>query len=283
MGYFSSLFTNTIKKNNAFLLKLKEKQLFHELIDFMRPKISLLVMGLAIFGHLLFAPADINILYIALWAFFATTASYAYNMITDRNEDLLNHKKLNYFVIKQKVGKRLIIIFSIISIIFSLPLTQESFLFCTFSLITGYAYSKYRIKDIFPFKNIYTAGSLIIAFWVGALNTPSNLNIVIYSIPLFVLLFIASLISDLRDYTGDKKSKIRTVPVVMGYVFTKKINYYLLLFFSAYVLILGLTKLYTPLIFIIPIYIHLTRDKPKIAHKYIMQSFMILPLGVFIF
>ena len=267
MWYFSSLITNTIKKNHAFWSKVRKKQLFHELLNFMRPKISLLVMGLAIFGHLLFSPADISMLYIALWAFFATSASYSYNMITDRNEDLLNHKKLNYFVINQNTGKILIIIFSIISILFSLPLTQKSFIFCTVSLITGYIYSKYRIKDIFPFKNIYTAGSLIIAFWVGALNTPSNLNLVIYSIPLFILLFVASLISDLRDYTGDKKSKIRTIPVVIGYIITKKINYYLLLFFSAYVLILGLTKLYIPLIFVIPIYIYLIRDKPKIAHK----------------
>lgn len=249
----------------------------------MRPKISMPVVGLAIFGHLLFAPADIDLVYIALCIFFGTSAAYSYNLITDRKEDLLNNKKLNYFATHQNIGKILVLIFSIISIIFSLPLTRESSLFCIFSLILGYIYSKYRIKELFPFKNIYTAGSLILAFWVGALNTQSNLNVVLYSIPLFVLLFVASLISDLRDYTGDKKSKIRTVPVVVGYVFAKKINYYMSLFFSTYVLMLDLTKLYILLIFVVPIYVHLMQDKSQIAHKYVMNSFIMLPLGALIF
>ena len=251
-----------------------------ELVSFTRPKICFLVTGLATSGYLLFNPIDIKLLLVAIWAFFATSATYSYNLITDKQEDMINHKKLNYFTMHHKTGMCLIASFIAISATATLFLSKASILLCIFAIITGIIYSRARIKEIFPMKNIYTAGALSIAFWTGALNAPLNSNMILYSIPITMLLFIASIISDLRDYKGDKSLGIKTVPVVIGYSNTQKIIYATILIFLSTIIFLKMDGLYALIPFTIHALLLLKQNKPNIAHKYTMMSFTYLPLGV---
>jgi len=259
---------------------ISKTHVIKELASFIRPKIPLFVTGLAVSGYILFNPINIKLLFTTLWAFFATSAAYSYNLITDKEEDLINHKKLNYFAIHDKTGKLLVASFIVISTTSSIFLSNASTILCISAIITAIIYSRARIKEMFPMKNIYTAGALSIAFWTGALNAPITSDTIIHAIPITMLLFIISLISDLRDYKGDKSLNIRTIPVVIGYKTTQKILYATAIIFLLIIAGLQLNRLYILIPFTIAAYILLIIDKPKIAHRYTMMAFTFLPIGV---
>ena len=113
----------------------------------------------------------------------------------------------------------------------ALFLSPVAVIFYVSSALSGVIYSYYRIKNIFPLKNVYTGLSLTQAFMIGAANAGLIGDMLLYTISLFLLLFVASLVSDLRDYEGDKAIGINTVPVVLGYEFTKKISFVALIIF----------------------------------------------------
>lgn len=258
-----------------------KKEHVREFVGFLRPNICLLIAGMGISGFLLFNPLNIKLLYVALATFFVGATSYSYNLITDKEEDLINHKKVNWFVTKN-TGYYLVLCFLLIGFISVLFLSYTSMIFYISAALSGAVYSYYKIKDIFPLKNIYTGMSLTQAFMIGAANVPINMGMLLYTLPLFLLLFVASLMSDLRDYKGDKAIGIRTVPVVLGYEFTKMISYATLIVLITSVFALRLWGLLPLLIFVLPISILIYQNKPKKAHLITMTSFMCLPGGIFL-
>jgi len=254
-----------------------------EFVGFTRPKIAICITSLAVSGYLLFNTAGVSLLFVTLCAFFATSAAYSYNLITDREEDVINHNKLNYFAVHCNTGKCIVIIFMVISTVSALFLSNASLAVYILATVTGVIYSRFRIKEIFPLKNIYTAGSLLTSFLVGAFNAPIGLNIILYSIPVAMFLFIASLISDLRDYPGDKSSGIRTLPVVLGYDAAQKIVYVMTVIFLLLVVYLKLAGLYLLLPFLVPLLLLLWLKKPDLAHLCAIYSIIFLPLGVLLY
>ena len=79
---------------------------------------------------------------------------------------------------------------------------------------------------------------------------------------------MGSLISDLRDYKGDKIVGIKTLPVYLGYRWTKKIIYSLLFGISVFILQLNLFYLLPLLLFIPLILLFILKNKPEMAHFY---------------
>ncbi len=262
---------------------MSEKEIYYlrEFSEFLRLKICILVAGIGISGFLLFNQISIKILYVALGSFFVGAASYSYNLVTDKEEDLINHKKINWFV-TNNLCFYLIICFLTIGLASVLFLSTLSILFYISSALSGIIYSYQRIKTIFPLKNLYTAMSLTQAFMIGAVNVSVTIDMLLYVLPLFLLLFVASLISDLRDYTGDRLAGIRTVPVVLGYEFSKKVLYFVLIIFLTTIFAFGLYGLLPLVAFIPPITLLINLDQQKKAHLTIMASFMCLPFGIYL-
>jgi 4-hydroxybenzoate polyprenyltransferase len=253
----------------------------HEFIGFLRPKICLFITGIGISGFLLFNPVSMMLLFVAIATFFVSAASYSYNLITDKEEDLINHKKVNWFV-TNNLGYSIVFGFLVIGLFSVMYLSYVSFIFYITAAISAFIYSRYRVKNIFPTKNLYTGLSLTQAFIIGAANAPITKEMLLYIPSLFLLLFVISLISDLRDYEGDRLTGIRTVPVVLGYGFTKKIAYVVIGIFTASVFVFKLYGLSPLLLFVLPILSLVYLNKQKIAHLTIMVSFMCLPGGIFL-
>ncbi len=256
-----------------------DSEYFREFIGFLRPKICFFITGIGISGFLLFNPIGVKLFFVALATFFISAASYSYNLITDKEEDLINHKKVNWFV-TNNWGHCLVLGFLVAGLIFVSYLSYLSIIFYVTAAISAFIYSYYRIKNIFPTKNIYTGLSLTQAFVIGAANASVSEEMLPYIPPLFLLLFVISLISDLRDFEGDSQTGIRTVPVVIGYEPTKKISYAVLLIFTTSVFAFGLYGLAPLLLFVLPILALVYLNKQKMAHLTIMVSFMCLPGGI---
>lgn len=254
-----------------------------EFIGFLRPKLVSYITAIALTGYLLFHPIAFRLAYLALSSFLIATAMFSYNLITDRKEDLANNKKLNWFVVN-KAGIVFVNIFWVSSIFFSLFLSNASFLIICVLSILGFIYSKFRVKKIFPFKNVYTAFTISTMFLFGALSSPGvTIEKVAFPYALStVIVLILSLLGDLRDCKGDKCTGVTTIPVVIGYGNTKKIVYALFALLALLVLSYK-NQLFYPLIaFNLLAISFLNKNNPVKSQESVILSLIMLPAILFL-
>lgn len=187
-----------------------------ELRKFLRIETCAAVTCIALSGYLLFNPAGLGIVFIALTVFFGCGASYAYNQFTDKKEDAINNKGINIFA-GTRTGYYLIAVCMIISIVSVLQLSLFSMVIYAACIAGGAIYSAFRIKRFFPMKNLYSGLFLSSPFFVGA--AAGNV-LTIEMVPYFLLIFLITMTSnlngDIRGYVGDRISGLRTIPVVIG-------------------------------------------------------------------
>lgn len=250
-----------------------------DLFKFIRIKICVFITSIAITGFLLFNPFSINLLFVILACFFIIAGGYAYNNITDKKEDIINRKNINPFSYNN-YGKIIVILCFLLGIFLSLFLPIYSIFFVLSVIILGIFYSLFRIKKIFPFKNIYTSLVIMQFFLIGASNI--TIEIIEYSLFISVFIFILSLISDLRDYNGDKKENIKTLPVYFGYEKTKVFVFILL---GIFCLIISFSKVFILLPFALTMKYFLFRNNFSYAHScggfsFVFLSFWLVIGGV---
>jgi len=244
-----------------------------ELFQFIRIELCILAPFLSIAGYFLFNSFSADIIFVVLSSFFLFAGVYAYNNLTDREEDLINRKKINSYTLSNK-GLIIVIICFLLGFIFSLFLPVLSILFSFSIVITGMIYSFFRLKKYFLVKNFYTGFGMPQLFLLGAASLSKE--VILFYFVFSIFFFIGSLISDLRDYGGDKAVGIKTLPVYLGYVLTKRIIYFLLIGTLVFILQLNLYILFPMLIFAMIMFFFLFKDKPKMAHFYGSTSFVFL-------
>lgn len=233
-----------------------------DLLDFMRIRICLTASLLAMIGYLLFNPWGIHLIFISLASFFVCAGVYSYNRITDKKEDIINIKKLNPFVYNK--GILVVTYCFLIGFIFSLFLPMVSIFFYITSAVTGLVYSHFRVKRHFLVKNLYTGFGATQVFLLGAASFINE--VILYYFLFSILFFTFSLISDLRDYKGDKAAGVITMPVRFGYNLCKKFIYFLLITFSVLILTLNLSVLLILLPFVLLTLFFLNRNRADTAH-----------------
>jgi 4-hydroxybenzoate polyprenyltransferase len=123
------------KRWGIFLSGLERKNAL-EFVSFMRPKIALTITGVAVSGYLLFNPLDWKLIFVILSSFFVTAGAYSFNLMTDREEDRINNKRLNQFVLNNK-GYVFVAFFLALGTFFCLFLSRLSVLFYILALVTG--------------------------------------------------------------------------------------------------------------------------------------------------
>ncbi|MEN4006604.1 MAG: UbiA family prenyltransferase [Methanobacteriaceae archaeon] len=182
------------------------------------------------FSFLLFnIKPNLNLL---LAAFFVTFTIYNLNKLTDKEEDSVNLPERADYV---QGNERLLLLSSILSCFTALLL---GFLvnFWTipvilFPFIVGVFYSM-RIHPKIPrLKDVVGVKSFIVALsWtVGATFTPAvysqkaTIVIILIFYFFFIKLFVNTILFDVRDIEGDKKSGVKTIPVAIGRSKTKKL------------------------------------------------------------
>ncbi len=185
-----------------------------------------------------------------IFATFAATASmYSLNQLSDREEDMINKKVLNRFVVNGK-GFYIVISLLFFGLLFSVLLSMTSFLFLILSVTLGIIYSTLRIKRISSIKNIYAMISISLMFLVGAtansnsINSITTIDLIKVYLVLSIYILIISIMADLRDYDGDRLADIKTIPVMLGYNAGKRVIYLLFILFSILVVIENLISFY---------------------------------------
>jgi len=261
---------------------------FKEFMGFIRLRVCLYVTSISIFGFLLFNPLGLK-LFLVIFATFAATASmYSLNQLSDGEEDMINKKVLNRFVVNGK-GFYIVISLLFFGLLFSVLLSMTSFLFLILSVTLGIIYSTLRIKRISSIKNIYAMISISLMFLVGAtansnsINSITTIDLIKVYLVLSIYILIISIMADLRDYNGDKLADIKTIPVMLGYNAGKRVIYLLFILFSILVVIENLISFYILLMFVPFILIYLIKDNVLNAYNLLSISFLSLPVSAFTF
>ncbi len=252
-----------------------------EFIRFIRPKICLFITGIAASGYLLFNPISSKLIFVILSSFFGSAGAYSINLMTDKEEDLINNKKLNYFVLNN-IGWIFAFSFIVFGILFCSFLSKMSVFFYFLSAFLGAVYSFFKFKKITLFKNLYAGFVIPIMFLLGAVaNSIISINILSYYLLISLYIFTISLLSDLRDYEGDRALDIRTLPVVLGKEIAGKIVYGLLILFTLSVIMLEAVGLFPFLPFVALFALFLRRGDPHRAHVSQMMSFVVFPIAAY--
>jgi len=167
---------------------------------------------LAACGYFLAKPEH-NLVLVSLCSFLLCSATYAYNNRFDRKEDEVNYGYVNFFA-KNIHGLILILLMFGLGVYLLFYLMQTSFLTGIVIVIIGIIYSVFGLKKITLVKNVYTALGISLLLILGA--GVFSYSILQYYFFFSLLVLTGSLISDMKDYRGDKLAGIKTIPVKIG-------------------------------------------------------------------
>ncbi len=174
--------------------------------------------------------------------FFTTFFIYNLNRKTDLDEDNLNCPER----VKFTEAYGYLFPLSVVGYVFALTLALNhnfmTFLMSLIPAILGLVYSVFRLKKIFLLKDIIVAlGWASIPFVVGAYFKLSGLftSVTIWILFLFVFVrvFITTVVFDIRDSSGDKIHRIKTLPNILGIKKTRYFLYIINILFGLFLLL----------------------------------------------
>jgi len=167
--------------------------------------------------------------HIALVMFLVVFSVYNLNRKTDEAEDALNHERR--FRITKKFERHLFIS-ALAAYLIALAVAAfhgiAAFCVVMIPLISGIFYSVpvlpqccgyRRLKEIPLMKNLVVSSSWALAFslvpvYLGA-SSPNGASIIVFLF-IFCWTFVASVLPDIRDRSGDSATGVATIPVLIG-------------------------------------------------------------------
>ena len=183
-----------------------------------------------IFSGLLY---NIFNIYIPILTFLITFGIYGLNKLTDLKEDAINNPDRAMTIGKIDVAFKFSVALSfILSMVLGFLVDFSTIPVLIFPLFFGILYSIKLSKNLPRLKDITGVKNLSIAFSWSVVSTFLPVIYILEKkevliILIFYLFFIKSLINsilfDIRDIEGDRKSNIRTIPIYLGKDKTKKL------------------------------------------------------------
>lgn len=182
------------------------------------------------FSGLLFSVFALNIV---ILTFLITFSIYGLNKLTDIKEDTINLPERSNTIKKIKPILKFSIAFSfILSMLLGLLTNILTLPILLFPLLLGIIYSAKlsknfpRLKDISGVKNI----TIALSWAVGSTFLPviyllekKTILIILVFYFFFLKSYINSILFDVRDVEGDKRSGVRTIPAFLGINKTKNL------------------------------------------------------------
>jgi len=184
-----------------------------ELSSFIRFQVALASASLSVAGAIV-SGCTSPLPLIAFSSFCTCAAGYAYNRITDVDEDRQNGA-VNKFAVGS-TGMHTILLLLLAGFAAALLLPERFVLAYVVLSVLGMAYSYLRVKALPLVKNIYTSVLLasMFLFGTGFIFSP---ELLVMSAIAFFVVFSATVIADMRDIEGDRKAGVVTVANSIGF------------------------------------------------------------------
>lgn len=244
--------------------------------SFIRLKICLYVAALSATGFLLSGPVSFAIIPVVFSAFCFAACIYSFNMLTDLEEDRINGS-VNPIAFTP-YGKLIPVVFFFAGTVISFSISLLSFTLYLTACLAGITYSAFRFKKIFGVKNAYTIVVTSLIFFLGSSMRPFTAATFEYALLFSIPMLIVSLTGDLRDYKGDLKAGIPTLPVAFGYGAAKRLAYLLCASLAMAVAMKGPASLLPLAISSLPSAHAIGNSRPEIAQLFIMLGVIAVPL-----
>ncbi len=247
-------------------------------LGFIRFELCVMAGFFAMIGYVLFNGLDLGVVGAFASVFLATGFVYSYNMITDREEDALA-SRINALAASE-VALWIPGALAAAALAVAAAMSTMALVFCALIVVTGGIYSRFRLKEVFVCKTIYTGFGFGLAFLAGAASlVPAA---ILYYAILSVLIIAIALASDLRDHVGDTKAGIQTIPVKLGYKQGKNVMYGVLGATTALSVWGGFQEFYVMIPFFIAAYLLFQAERIKLGRMYLIQSVTCLLLVVIV-
>lgn len=251
-----------------------------DFLEFTRFKLCILCPFLAMSGYLLFNELSANIVFVSLSSFFVCMGAYSINNIVDVKEDFINRKKINPFASKLE-GKIISGLAFSLGLYFCSFLSYVSVMFYVIAVFTSITYSVFVLKKYLFMKNLYTGFGVAQVFLIGAFASTSPSQAFLYYAIISLFILIGSMISDIRDYEGDKASGFKTLPVYLGCGLTKKLILSLILIYM-FIITLAFPEFMILLPFLALKFLFLYKNRISFAHLSGTLAFIFLSVGLMI-
>lgn len=215
---------------------------------------------------------------------FFITAAYTLNKVADHAEDFINEQT------RVRLNKNGIYILSALFLVLGtffyttvggLPFFGYGLLITMLSL--WYSFPKHaRLKNLLIIKNLTPSFcwffSLCILFYAGGVHL--NLPEVILGLsPLLILFFTFEIIWDMPDHAGDRLLGVKTLPVVIGFRYTRFVVCLLL----AVVFLLVSSRLNKIMAFVLLLYILFVPETArKLSYHYFLVSLVAASIAVYL-
>lgn len=256
--------------------------IFKELLSFIRIETCIFAAGIGLTGYfssLAGKAHGAGILFLLFSIFLGTGASYGYNHIKDRKEDLINKKRLNIFVKKKGVGMAIVASLYLSGFALSILVSPLSSVIYVVLAALSIIYSGARVKEKFLAKNILTGLVISFSFAFGAAaSNPFSWNVASCLLTIFMLCFAANILGDIRGRRGDKAIGMTTLPILLGVKRTKIIIYSLLSLVMLSIILEGNTAFYPVMPFVAASMILLSKNLLRMSRMSMFSSFVLLSL-----
>lgn len=168
---------------------------------------------------------DFNLLIIVCASALSIASGYIINSFYDNQKDFINRPKKTMLdrLVSQKTKLNVYFAMNFFVFVIAFFVSIKAVFFFSFYIFSLWFYS-HKIKKIPFFGNFYAALLAIFPFF-GILLYYKNFHDVVFAhaIYLFIVILIREMIKDLENMTGDIAQDYKTIPVLMGVDFSKKI------------------------------------------------------------
>jgi len=160
--------------------------------------------------------------------FLVALATYVYNDVMDLEFDKLSHRErpLVSGVVSKRQALNMTVASAIGAIVLSVSLNLGAFFLALAGLVLAYAYSTppFNFKDRFLLKHVATALGVAISNFLGGVAVGGLRPTVLYGGGIFFILsMVLAALADMGDMDSDLAAGRRTLPIVMGPVFTVRL------------------------------------------------------------
>lgn len=158
---------------------------------------------------------------LVLGVYLVSLATYVYNDATDTAVDKINAS--NRLLVSGKATKRSVITLALLMLSSGLaltisinPYTALIAAICV-GLAVVYSHPRTHFKDKFPYKTLINASGAGFAALIGGVAIGNvSIYVIFASVVAFLFLLVLGPLGDIDDYKGDRRSRKRTFPVVIG-------------------------------------------------------------------
>ena len=189
---------------------------------------------------------------LVLLPFFACLLIYSMNRLTDSEEDAINLPNRVRFPHRVRIITLVVsLVFYVGFLILIFQKNLLSFAIGLIPLVIAFLYSVFRLKRVFIMKNILIAVGLCASVMIVPAYYENWSGVWVLSFLFFFLLvFINTIIFDIKDMKGDSVFGIKTLPLRLGISATKYFCYTLLA--AAFIVFLPLVSTNRDSVLLIP-------------------------------